>query len=69
MDAAGTLYALIQYGGEERWAVSVVMMAFESVTAADQHARSAGISDYAVGPVRFAESAAAPAVRWHRDSR
>ncbi|SBW20005.1 hypothetical protein [Protofrankia symbiont of Coriaria ruscifolia] len=69
MDGSGTLYALIEYGGEERWAVSGVVMAFESVTAADQHARSAGMSDYAVGPVRFTESVAAPAVRWHRDSR
>ncbi|WP_131765615.1 hypothetical protein [Candidatus Protofrankia californiensis] len=69
MDGSGTLYALIQFGGAERWAVSGVVMAFESVTAADQHARSAGMSDYAVGPVRFTKSVAASAVRWRGETR
>ncbi len=69
MDGLATLYALVQFDGDEKWAVSGVLLAFESVTAADRHARTAGIGDYAVGPVSFTESTAAPAVRWHDGAR
>ncbi len=69
MDGSGAVYAVVTFEGEERWAVSGVVLAFESVTAADWYARSGGISDYAVGRVKFGESVAAPAVRWQGEAR
>ncbi|WP_322761283.1 hypothetical protein [Frankia sp. Cr2] len=69
MDESGPVYGLVSFDGETRRSVTEIVLAFESAEAADRFAHSSGIGDYAIGPVGFAVSVAASAVRWRGDTR
>ncbi|KLL12945.1 MULTISPECIES: hypothetical protein [Protofrankia] len=47
------LYGLVRFDGAHQRQVTGIVLVFESAAAADQFARTAGIDDYAVGPVEF----------------
>ncbi|WP_239393641.1 hypothetical protein [Frankia sp. CiP3] len=47
------LYGLVRFDGAHQRQVTGIVLVFESAAAADRFARTAGIDDYAVGPVEF----------------
>lgn len=63
MDRESSVFGLVTFDGASRHVSEIVMM-FENERAAERFAQASGMSDYAIGPVRFAVSAVPQQVRW-----
>ncbi|WP_250280761.1 MULTISPECIES: hypothetical protein [unclassified Frankia] len=63
-ESTPSLYAVVLFDGNDRSAVTEVVILFESVAAADGYAAERGWGDYAVGAVRFHLPPLVRSVRW-----
>ncbi|WP_322770472.1 hypothetical protein [Frankia sp. Cr1] len=63
------LYGLVRFDGATNRQVVGIVLVFESATAANQFARTAGLDDYAVGPVEFLATTAPAGIRWNGADR
>ncbi len=63
-ESAPPLYAAVLFDGDDRSAVTEVVILFESAAAADEYAVECGWDDYVVGAVRFHLPPRTRRVRW-----